>query len=124
MNKEKENMYKSKESKKLLKELYDWKDYGGKHEESVFTWWYQSFFLFTKYGIDKRKAHYASLINSGQMTRKEAMDLLAESPVYPKLGIEEQALKYPKKTYHDYKNSLFIRKLVIKLYKYIPLKYK
>ena len=117
-------MYKSKESKKLLKELYDWKDYGGKHEESVFTWWYQSFFLFTKYGVDKRKAHLSSLVVSKQMTRKEAMELLAECPIYPQLGIEEKVLKYPKRSYHDYPNSSKIRKLVVWLYKYIPAKWK
>ena len=113
-------MYKSKEAKKMLSELYGWQDYGGKHEENVFTHWFQSFWLFERYGIDKRKAHYSSLINSKQMTRKEAMDLLADRPVYPELGIEQKVLKYPKKSYHDYKNSEWIRKLVVKIYKYIP----
>ena len=117
-------MYNRIEAEKILKELYSYQSCGEKHCENYFTWWYQNFFLFTKYGIDKRKAHYASLINSGQMLRKEAMDLLAECPVYPKLGIEEQALKYPKKTYHDYKNSEWIRKIVVKIYRYIPKEWK
>jgi hypothetical protein len=33
-----------------------------------------------KYGVDKRKAHFASLINSGQMTREEAMEILKTDP--------------------------------------------
>ena len=116
--------YDREKSIELLTKLYRYKDYGGKHEESIWTWWYQSFFLFEKYGIDKRKAHYSSLINSGQMTRKEAMNLLIESPIYPKLGIEQKVLKYPKKSYHDYPNSEWIRKMVVKLYKFIPAKWK
>lgn len=116
--------YNRENSKNLLKELYNWTDYGEKHCESIFTQWYQSFYLFTKYGVDKRKAHFASLINSGQMTRSEAMFLLTASPVYPVLGIEERVLKYPKKSYNDYKNSAWIRKQVVKIYKFIPKSWK
>ena len=98
-------MYNSIEAKKMLAEKYGWQDYGLKHEESVFTKWFQNFYLFTKFGIDKRKAHFSSLIVSGQMTRKEAMTRLAENPVYPKLGIEEQVMKYPIKPYTDFKTD-------------------
>jgi|SRR3989304_732482 len=117
-------MYNRNESIELLAKLYDYKYPGGKHEENIFTHWYQSFWLFERYGIDKRKAHFSSLINSGQMTRKEALDLLMESPVYPQLGIEAKVLKYPKKSYHDYPNSEAVRKIIIKLYKFIPKKWK
>lgn len=96
-------MYSSKESKKLLAELYGWKDYGLKHEESVFTKWYQNFYLFQVRGIDKRKAHYSSLINAGQMTRSEAMFLLQANPVYPELGIEGKVMKYPRREHTDFK---------------------
>ena len=95
-------MYSSRESKKILAEKYGWQDYGGKHEESIFTAWFQSFYLFEKFGIDKRKAHYSSLINSGQMTRKGAMDLLTTRPVYPQLGIERKVMNYPKRPYTDF----------------------
>lgn len=66
-----------KESAKsvIIKEL-SWKDYGGKHYESIFTRFYQSYILPTKFGIDKRKSHYSTLINAGQMTREEALELL------------------------------------------------
>ena len=114
-------MYNLKESKKMLAELYGWKDYGPKHEESVFTKWYQNFYLFEKFGIDKRKAHLASLINSGQMTREEAMELLAERPVYPELGFEQKVLKYPIKTFP---NSQWIRNIVVRIYKFIPKEWK
>ena len=95
-------MYKSSEAKKMLAEKYGWQTYGEKHEESVFTKWFQSFWLFEVYGIDKRKAHFSSLIVSGQMTREEAMIRLAENPIYPKLGIEDKVMKYPKRPYTDF----------------------
>lgn len=102
-----------------LKYKYSWKDYGEKHEESIWTKWFQNFYLFEKFGIDKRKAHYSSLINSGQMTRQEALDKLTASPIYPKLGIEEKVMKYEKHDHHDYptdeKLFNFISKIVKKL---------
>lgn len=116
--------YNRAESIELLKKEYNYTPYGAKHEESELTRWFQSFYLFEKWGIDKRKAHYASLINSNQMTRKEAFDLLAERPVYPELGLEQKALKYPRKSYDDFSNSKWIRQKVAKIYRYIPTRWK
>lgn len=116
--------YNRNESIKILGEKYGYKSYGEKHCENYFTWWFQNFYLFEKWNIDKRKAHLASLINSGQVTRHEALELLAESPEYPKLGIEKRILEMPNKTYDDYPNSKKIRQLVVKLYKYIPKNWK
>ena len=96
-------MYNRKESEQMLIEKYGFQSTGEKHEENIFTRWYMSFYLFEKFGIDKRKAHYSSLINSGQMTRQEALDRLTASPVYPRLGLEERVvMKYPKHNHHDF----------------------
>jgi len=102
-----------------IKELqkFGWKDYGEKHEESIWTKWFQSFYLFEKFAIDKRKAHYSSLINSGQMTRQEALDKLTASPIYPKLGIEEKIMKYPKHNHHDYPTDEKLFNLISKIVK-------
>lgn len=116
--------YNRKKAIEFLEKEYDYYSYGEKHCENYFTWWYMNFWLYERYGIDKRKAHLSSLVVSGQMTRKEAMNLLAECPIYPRLGIEEKVMKYPKKSYHDYKNSEWIRKKVIWIYKFIPAKWK
>jgi hypothetical protein len=97
--------YNRDESIKELETKFGWKNYGDKHEESVFTKWFQNFYLFEKFAIDKRKAHYASLINSGQMTRDEAMFKLQANPIYPELGIEKQIMKYPKHSHYDYKTD-------------------
>jgi len=58
-----------------------WKYYGGKHQESIFTKFYQGYILPVKFNVDKRTAHYSSLICSGNMTRQEALAKL-EKPVY------------------------------------------
>ena len=107
--------YNREGAKRILETEYGWKDYGEKHNESVFTSWFQSFYLFEKFGYDKRKAHYSSLINSGQMTKKEAIELLMKEPIYPKLGIELKVMKYPRKTYKDYKNNEKIFKAISRL---------
>src|SRR3990167_9334540 len=105
---------------KLLEENYGFQSTGGKHEESVFTKWFQNFYLFTKFGIDKRKAHYSSLINAGQMTRAEAIELLKAPPVYPKLGIEEKIMKYPKREHSEFKQDRWYGRIakIINLWKY------
>lgn len=94
--------YNRKESEQMLIEKYGFKSTGEKHEESIFTRWFQNFYLFQKWGIDKRKAHYSSLIMSGQMTRSEAKEKLAYAPVFPELGIEERAMKYKKREHSEF----------------------
>jgi len=61
--------------------------YGDKHCESHLTKFMQRYYLPQKFGVDKRKSHYSSMIISGQMTRDEALGKLAE-PLY-----EEQQLQ-------------------------------
>lgn len=64
-----------------LEKNYGWRYYGGKHYESRWTRFYQAHYLPAKFGYDKRKAHLASLIVSGQLTRDEALSEL-EKPLY------------------------------------------
>lgn len=73
--------YNKEECKRLLQDKLGWRDYGGKHYESVFTKFYQAYILPRKFGIDKRKAHLSSLIGSGQITREEALSVL-RTPLY------------------------------------------
>ena len=95
-------MYSSKESKKMLAEKYGWQDYGMKHEENILTQWHINYYLFEKFGIDKRKAHLSSLINSGQMSRSKAMEILKQNPVYPKIGLEDKIWEYPKRSHDEF----------------------
>lgn len=73
--------YNKKEVKETIINKLNWRDYGGKHYESIFTRFYQGYILPTKFGIDKRKAHLSNLIFSRQMTREEALEELAK-PMY------------------------------------------
>lgn len=76
------------EVKERIKTELDWRDYGGKHYESVWTRFYQGYILPTKFHIDKRKAHLSNLIFSGQLTREKALEILKQSP-YPAQLLEE-----------------------------------
>lgn len=64
-----------------LEKNYGWRYYGGKHYESRWTRFFQAYYLPTKFGYDKRKAHLASLVVAGEITREEALGEL-EKPLY------------------------------------------
>jgi N-acetyl sugar amidotransferase len=69
--------------KEYLVSVVGWRDYGGKHYESIFTRFYQGYVLKEKFGFDKRKAHLASMINSGQLTKSEAIAELEKPMIDP-----------------------------------------
>lgn len=70
------------DAKQDISDNVGWRDYGGKHYESVFTRYFQGYYLPHKFGFDKRLAHYSSLILSGQATRDEALAMM-ETSNYP-----------------------------------------
>ena len=72
--------YQKDRAKTTIERVLGWRDYGGKHYESIFTRFYQGYILPTKFGVDKRKAHLSSLIRTGQMTRQEALAELSKPP--------------------------------------------
>lgn len=74
--------YNKNEAKKNIISELNWRDYGGKHYESVFTRFYQGYILPQKFKVDKRKAHLSNLIFSGQLTKQEALAEL-QQPIYP-----------------------------------------
>jgi N-acetyl sugar amidotransferase len=82
--------YKKLAAKALLTERYGWRDYGGKHYESVFTRFYQGYILPYKFNIDKRKAHLSTLICSGQLTRSQALEELAHPTYDPAMQLEDK----------------------------------
>ena len=65
--------YRKEAAIEIMKNELGWQYYGGKHFESRFTKFFQSYYLPMKFGYDKRRAHLSSLIMSGQMTRDEAL---------------------------------------------------
>lgn len=74
--------YNKPRAKKFLIEELGWKDYGGKHYESVFTRFYQGYILPRKFNIDKRKAHLSNLVFSEQITLEQAVEEISQ-PMYP-----------------------------------------
>lgn len=84
--------YDKKVAKETIISELNWRDYGGKHYESVFTRFYQGYILPMKFKVDKRKAHLSNLIFSGQLTKVEALAEL-EQPIYP-VSIFEQDLQF------------------------------
>lgn len=68
---------------KFISKELGWKSYGNKHEESRFTKFFQNYYLYEKFGFDKRKAHLSNLIVSGQMDRESAIEIL-KTPPYDK----------------------------------------
>lgn len=66
--------YDKKKAMDIIEEKLEWRNYGGKHYESIYTRFFQSYILPRKFNIDKRKAHLSTLINSGQISRNEALE--------------------------------------------------
>jgi N-acetyl sugar amidotransferase len=71
--------YHKDEAIEILKSELGWEYYGGKHYESRFTKFFQSYYLPLKFGFDKRRAHLSSLIVSGEITRDEALKEMDEN---------------------------------------------
>lgn len=84
--------YSKEEAKKINKSELEWIDPGGHHHESIYTRFFQSYYLPLKFGIDKRKRELSAKIRSGVITRNEAIMTLS-SP-YPFL---DEDITYVKK---------------------------
>lgn len=114
--------YVKSEAVKILEKELDWKSYGGKHFESIFTRFFQAYILPHKYNFDKRRAHFSTLINSQEMTREQALLELEASPyanpeqlvqdkefVLKKLGFSDtefqDVMQRPIKRYQDYPSN-------------------
>lgn len=113
--------YQKSDAQDVLRDELGWRDYGGKHHESIYTRFFQGVILPQKFGIDKRYGHYSDLINAGQLTRDEAVDLLTEPTYDPalqatdrvyvikKLGLSESQFEdimdLPIRSFRDFKNS-------------------
>ena len=83
-------LYNKQVVKELIQRELGWRDYGGKHYESIWTRFYQGYILPTKFKIDKRKAHLSDLIFGGQITKEEALAEL-QKPIY---DLEQQKMDY------------------------------
>lgn len=110
--------YSKKDAMPILERELGWRYYGGKHYESIYTRWFQGYWLPMKFGYDKRRSHLSSLVCAGEMTRAEALEALVKESYPVELQREdtayvlkkfnltegqlEELLKSPRKSYWDY----------------------
>ena len=114
--------YIKEEAMQELADRFGWQKYAHKHYESRFTRFYEGYWLPKKFGFDKRRAHFSSLILTGQLTRDEALRRIAQ-PAYDEetmaqdfeyiatkldMSVEElrALMNGPNKSYRDYKSSM------------------
>lgn len=105
----------------LLHERFGWEKFLHKHHESRFTRFYEDYWLPRKFGYEKRRAHFSSLILTNQMTREAALERISRPElseqfltqefeyVANKLDLSVAELtaifEGENKTYQDYKNK-------------------
>lgn len=113
--------YIKRDAEAELERLFGWQKFQHKHHESRFTRFYEDYWMPRKFGFHKRRAHFSSLIMTGQMTRDEALDRLSRPEmdehflkqefeyVANKLGLTVAELQEifdgENKTYRDYRNK-------------------
>jgi len=114
--------YIKSDAEKLLNEKFGWEAFQHKHHESRFTRFYEDYWLPRKFGFEKRRAHFSSLILTGQMNRDEAIERIAKPElseeflqkefdyVADKLDLTRNELQIifngQNKTFHDYNNRI------------------
>lgn len=116
--------YIKKEAEETLERLFGWQKFQHKHHESRFTRFYEDYWMPKKFGFHKRRAHFSSLIMTGQMTRDEALARISKPEMdehFLKQEFEYVANKLDltvdelqgifegeNKTYRDYKNKRWV----------------
>jgi N-acetyl sugar amidotransferase len=114
--------YRKLDAEQLLIHKFGWEPFQHKHHESRFTRFYEDFWLPRKFGFEKRRAHFSSLILTGQMSREEALERISKPElseeflqkefdyVADKLDLSRAELQEifngENKTYRDYKNKI------------------
>jgi N-acetyl sugar amidotransferase len=113
--------YVKKDAEDELEQRFGWQRFKHKHHESRFTRFYEDYWLSRRFGFEKRRAHFSSLIMTGQMTRDQALNRISNPEmdehflkqefeyVAHKLDLTVDELQTifdsPKKTFRDYKNK-------------------
>ncbi len=129
--------YTKQDALNTLTSKFQYEPYANKHFESIFTRFYEGYWLVKKFGFDKRKAHFSSLILTNQLDRNSALDVLKNPPyseeqalkdmkfITEKLGITVEEfvnlMNADKKTYKDYKNTSGLISLGVKLARFIGI---
>lgn len=113
--------YVKAEAETELARRFGWKPFQHKHHESRFTRFYEDYWMPRKFAYEKRRAHFSSLVVTGQMTREQALDRISRPEmderfhtaefeyVAHKLDLTVDELRRifeePNKTFRDYRNK-------------------
>jgi N-acetyl sugar amidotransferase len=113
--------YIKNDAENVLSHKFGWESFQHKHHESRFTRFYEDYWLPRRFGFEKRRAHFSSLILTGQMTRHQALERIAKPEMSEQflqqefeyvankldLTVDELQVLFnsPKKTFRDYKNK-------------------
>lgn len=116
--------YKKREAEQELKEKFGWEPFLHKHHESRFTRFFEDYWLPKKFGYEKRRAHFSSLIMTGQMARDFALERISRPEmssafldkefdyVAKKLDLSSDKLKDifegKNSTFREYKNKRWL----------------
>jgi len=106
------------------KRRFGWQKFQPRHHESRFTGFYEDYGMPRKFGYHKRRAHFSSLIMTGQMTRDAALQRIAQPEmdehfltqefeyVANKLDLRvdelQQIFAGENRTYRDYRNKRWL----------------
>ncbi len=113
--------YVKEDAENELERRFGWQRFQHKHHESRFTRFYEDCWLPRRFGFEKRRAHFSSLIMTGQMTRQAALDRISRPEmdenflkqefeyVAHKLDLTvdelQQLFESPKRTFYDYRSK-------------------
>ncbi len=116
--------YNKAEAKERIVNELGWRDYGGKHYESVFTRFQHSYWLPHKFKMDMRRPYLSALILSRQVKREQAVLEMESPPVPPdqlkedveyvikKLNLTpgdfDRIMAAPPRSHADYPNNAFL----------------
>lgn len=71
--------YVKKDAEAKLEQLFGWQKFQHKHHESRFTRFFEDYWLPRKFGFDRRRAHFSSLIMTRQMSRIDALERIKKT---------------------------------------------
>ena len=129
--------YVKADAEALLQKNYGWEAFQHKHHESRFTRFFEDFWLPRKFGYEKRRAHFSSMILTGQMKREDAITRLASPELSEDVLMREFAyvaekldftadelweiFRAPNKTCADYPNRRGLIEVGRRIYRLLGL---
>ena len=85
-----------KDAEAFLEKQFGWEKFKHKHHESRFTRFYEAYWLPRKFGFEKRRAHFSSLILTNQMNREDALNRISK-PELDELFLQQEFVYIAKK---------------------------